>query len=191
MIGLFFGSFNPIHLGHTSLAKHLLEHAALEEVWFVLSPQNPLKNTDDLLDDIERLKLVELAIADEAKFKACDVEFSLPKPNYTIRTLERLSEMHPNMKFAIIIGADNLALFHCWSEYERILANYTLIVYPREGTYLAELKAQYPQVQIVEAPLFPISSTEIRQLLQQKKDASEWLHPLVYEYILQNSLFLK
>lgn len=184
MIGLFFGSFNPIHLGHTALAEYLLKHTELSEIWFVVSPQNPMKQEQDLLPEELRLKLVDLAIADNPYFKSCDVEFTLLKPNYTILTLECLQALYPNRKFALIIGADNLALFHKWTDYTRILELYPIYVYPREGVDLSSLKLKYPQVQLVEAPLFPVSSTEIRTLLEEKKDVAEWLHPLVLKEVV-------
>lgn len=190
MTGLFFGSFNPIHRGHTALARYLLEHAGLEEVWFVVSPLNPLKQEADLLPDGERLQLVNLALADEAGMRACDVEFALPKPNYTILTLVHLQRRHPDKTFALIIGADNLALFHRWKSYEQILAHFPLVVYPRQGFDLDLLQCLYPQARVeLGAPLYPISSTQIRELIIQKKDASQWLHPSVYQYILGKKLY--
>ncbi len=185
MIGLLFGSFNPIHLGHTALANYLLTHAGLDEVWFVVSPHNPLKKQADLLDDAFRLQLVNFAIADNPSFKACDVEFSMPTPNYTHQTLEKLHALYPNKEFTLLIGADNLAVFHLWKAYEQLLANFAIIVYPRTGFNVALLHEQYPQVKVIEAPLFPISSTEIRELIAQKKDASTWLHPFVYKALLK------
>ncbi|MDR3704763.1 MAG: nicotinate (nicotinamide) nucleotide adenylyltransferase [Paludibacteraceae bacterium] len=191
MTGLFFGSFNPVHLGHLALAKYLLEHTALEEIWFVVSPQNPLKQDAGLLPDSLRLQLVNLAIAEEKKMKGCDVEFSLPKPSYTIHTLEHLQKRYPQKEFTLIIGADNLALFHRWKDYELILAKYPLLVYPREGVDLAPLHLRYPQVQLeVGAPLYSISSTQIRELIREKKEAGLWLHPLVYKAVLDKRLYL-
>jgi nicotinate-nucleotide adenylyltransferase len=188
MVGLFFGSFNPIHVGHVALAEVLLENAGLDEIWFVVSPHNPLKSNDGLLPDGLRLKLSSLAISDNPKFKVCDVEFDMPKPNYTLQTLEKLSSDYPEKNFALIIGADNLACFPEWKDYQTILSDYQIIVYPRKGYKLEELAKLYPQVKIVDAPLFQISSTEIRELLKEKKDASRWLHPLVNEYFLKNKL---
>ncbi len=185
MIGLFFGSFNPIHLGHTSLAGYLLEHTNLEEVWFVVSPHNPLKENKELLPEKQRLELVNIAIADKESFKSSDIEFSMSTPNYTLRTLKKINQLYPDKEFTLIIGADNLACITLWKEYEFLLSNYQMLVYPRKGFDLIELNKKYPQVQIVEAPLYPISSTKIRDLIKQKKDASEWLHPLVYKYLLR------
>ena len=184
MTGLLFGSFNPIHLGHTALASYLLEHTELNEIWFVVSPHNPLKEQTDLMDDDLRLKMVKLAIKDNSAFKVCNVEFFMPTPNYTINTLEHLKELYPEKQFTMIIGADNLDVFPLWREYKNLLANYPIMVYPRKGFDLAILHKEYPQVQVVYAPLYPISSTQIRELIQQKKDASAWLHPLVYKVLL-------
>jgi len=184
MTGLLFGSFNPIHLGHTALASYLLDHAGLDEIWFVVSPHNPLKEQSDLMDDDFRLQLVKLAIEENPAFKACDVEFFMPTPNYTITTLKRLNELYPQQQFALIIGADNLDAFPLWRDYKKLLENYSILVYPRKGYDLDALQKVYPQVKAVEAPLFPISSTQIRQLLKEKKDASQWLHPSVYKLLL-------
>lgn len=184
MVGLFFGSFNPIHLGHTALAEYLLAHTELSEIWFVVSPQNPMKENAELLPDEFRLHLVQLAIAGHKKFQVCDIEFSLSKPNYTVNTLDALTKKYPDNEFSLIIGADNLAVFDKWKSSEKILSSYGIFVYPREGFDLTELKKKYPQVTIVDAPLYLISSTVIRSLLQQKKDASQWLHPLVLNEVV-------
>ncbi len=184
MVGLFFGSFNPIHLGHTALADYLIKHTDIQELWFVLSPHNPLKQNVDLLPDQQRLQMLNLAIADKPYFKSCDVEFSMPTPNYTLLSLQKLSKLYPEKEFTLIIGADNLDCFTLWREYKVLLENYQILVYPRKGFDLKSLHQKYPQVQVVEAPLYPISSTEIRAAVKQKKDASGWLHPLVYKTLL-------
>lgn len=189
MTGLFFGSFNPIHLGHTALAKHLLSSAVLEEIWLVVSPHNPLKEQADLVADDLRLHMVQLALSDEPKLKACDVEFSLSKPNYTLHTLQHLSEIYPDKQFALIIGADNLAVFHQWKSYQDLLNNYHIMVYPRQGVDLNPLHQLYPQVEIVDAPLFTVSSTQIRRLLAQKETSEEYLHPLVKSFIQEKNLY--
>jgi nicotinate-nucleotide adenylyltransferase len=189
MTGLFFGSFNPIHLGHTALANYLLEHTALDEIWMVVSPHNPLKKELDLLDDELRLHMVQLALSDEPKLKACDVEFSLSKPNYTLYTLQHLSETYPDKQFVLIIGADNLAVFHQWKAYQELLNNYHIMVYPRQGVDLNPLHQLYPQVEIVDAPLFTVSSTQIRRLLAQKETVEKYLHPLVKSFIQEKNLY--
>ncbi|MDR1679830.1 MAG: nicotinate-nucleotide adenylyltransferase [Prevotellaceae bacterium] len=183
MIALFFGSFNPIHRGHTALAHEVLQQCGVSEVWFVVSPHNPLKQSGELWSESLRLRLVELAIANEARFKACTVEFELPKPNFTINTLRRLNELYPNEKFALVIGADNLAVFDRWRDYQTILDHYSVFVYPREGIDSAYWHRQYPQTQLIDAPLFPISSTEIRKRLHKGECVKDFLDERVYKEI--------
>jgi len=130
-IGLFFGSFNPIHIGHLILANHLAEHSALHEVWLVVTPQNPFKEKQSLLDIHLRLEMAELAVDDYPKLRTCNIEFHLPQPNYTVNTLAHLGEKYPDVDFALIMGEDNLKSFHKWKNYEHILANYQLYIYPR------------------------------------------------------------
>ena len=189
MVGLFFGSFNPIHIGHTALAKHLLENTVLDEVWLVVSPHNPLKEEADLLSDELRLQMVKLAIADKSNFRVCDIEFSLPTPSYTIQTLEKLQEIYPEKTFALLIGADNLAVFNQWKDYQLLLSNFQILVYPREGIDVKILQVIYPQVKLVEAALYPISSTEIRRIIREGKDAGKWLHPAVEKFIKEKGLY--
>ena len=189
MVGLFFGSFNPIHVGHVALAKHVLEQLALEEIWFVVSPHNPLKQESSLIDNDLRLQMVDLAIADEPKLKSCDVEFSMPVPSYTIDTLQTLQQNFPEKRFVLIIGADNLSVFPEWKSYEQLLADYSIAVYPREGFDLQALQPLYPQVQVLDAPLYPLSSTQIRRLLKQHEDATAFLHPSVLQFIEDRKLY--
>lgn len=181
-IGLFFGSFNPIHLGHSRLARYILEHSDLEQIWLVLSPNNPLKDPHSLLPEKLRFKLAETALRKEKNILPCDREFSLPKPNYTVNTLRALSSEHPEDKFTLIIGSDNMALFDRWREYEYILEHYPVLVYPREGDDLETLKKRFPQMQVIDAPLLPISATEIREQLRQGK-SSTWLDSEVAEML--------
>jgi nicotinate-nucleotide adenylyltransferase len=129
--GLFFGSFNPVHIGHLIIANHMIEWTPIDEVWFVVSPQNPLKNKSTLLEDHHRLALVNVAIEDNHKFKASNIEFGLPKPSYTINTLTALSEKYPDRNFALIMGADNLQTIHKWRNFEMILKEHRIFVYPR------------------------------------------------------------
>ena len=180
-IGLFFGSFNPIHLGHTKLATYVLAHSDLDEIWLVLSPNNPLKDANSLMSEELRFRLAVLALADVEGVTACDREFSLPKPNYTVNTLRALSKEHPEDEFTLIIGSDNMALFDRWREYQYILDHYRVLVYPREGDDLEALQKRFPQMQVIDAPLLQISATEIRERLRENKDVSEWLHPEVEE----------
>ena len=168
-IGLFGGSFNPIHNGHVRLAKALLQEAGLDEVWFMVSPQNPFKQNQQLLDDNKRFRLVQIALKDEPHLKACDFEFNLPKPSYTWNTLQALQEAYPNDQFTILIGGDNWAAFDKWYRYEDILHHYPIVVYPREGSEITGFEFQVPNIKIVKTPLINISSTQIRQRIQAGK----------------------
>ena len=181
-IGLFFGSFNPIHLGHTRLARYILEHTDLEQIWLVISPNNPLKDPGSLMPEDFRLRLAEVALRNEPDIIPCDREFSLPKPNYTVNTLRTLSAEHPEDAFTLIIGSDNMALFDRWREHDYILEHYPIIVYPREGDDLATLKKRFPQMQVVEAPLLRVSATEIREQLREGETVS-WLDSKVAEML--------
>lgn len=190
-IGLFFGSFNPIHKGHTNLATYIREILSFQEIWFVVSPQNPLKE-NDLLCDTLRLRMVEIAIKEDENFYACDVEFDLPKPNYTVETLQFLREKYPDFDFSLIIGADNLQIFKKWYQWETILSHHTLIVYPRDGIDFENLKQIYPQAVFLDkAPQFLISATQIRQHIDEKDFVSKWLHEEVYKFIKNNKLYYK
>jgi len=187
-IGLFFGSFNPIHLGHTRLATYLLEHTDLEEIWLVVSPNNPLKAPGSLLDEHIRYELAEMAVRELPGIRVCDREFRMEKPNYTVNTLRAMSAEHPEDEFTLIMGSDNMALFDCWREHDYILGHYPILVYPRKGDDIEQLKALYPEMQIVEAPLLPISATAIREKIRRKSDIREWVHPDVEKFLQKNAL---
>lgn len=182
-IGIYSGSFNPIHIGHLALANYLCEYQGLDEVWFLVSPHNPLKKEHELMDDVLRLRLVQLAVAGYPKFRASDFEFSLPRPSYTVHTLDALKHHYPQHQFSLIIGSDNWHYFSRWYEAERILAENNLIVYPRPG-YPVQEAALPPRVTLADTPLLEISSTFIREALQQGKDVRYFLHPAVYEALL-------
>ena len=143
--GIFSGSFNPIHIGHLALANYLLEFEGLDEIWFVVTPQNPLKEKEQLLDDQLRLKMVEMAISDCSHFKVNTIEFDLPKPSYTINTLKALENNHPDRDFVLLIGADNWLIFHKWLNHEEIKRNYNILVYPRRG-YVVYNDPEYPNI---------------------------------------------
>lgn len=181
-VGLYFGSFNPVHIGHLALANYIVEYTGLEAVWFVVSPQNPLKQRAQLLDDYQRLHLVNLALRDFPKFRACDVEFRMPKPSYTIDTLAYLGEQHPNHEFTLIMGEDNLATLHKWKNYELLLNNYRIMVYPRPNCLKTEFH-QHPHVQLIDAPQIDISSSFIRQSIGSGKDVRFFVPEKAWEYI--------
>jgi len=180
---LYFGSFNPIHTGHMVIANYLTEFCGISELWFVVTPQNPLKKSSTLLNDRDRQHLVQLAIDDYPKFKVSDIEFYLPKPNYTINTLTYLKEKYPNKKFSIIIGGDNLETFHKWKNYEKILEGFKIYVYKRPGCEVREFENS--DITIVDAPQMEISSSFIRKAIKDNKDVRYFLPPKVYEYILK------
>lgn len=179
-IGIFSGSFNPVHIGHLALANYLCEYEGLDQVWFMVSPRNPLKEADELMDDSLRLKLVQLAVEGYPKFWASDFEFRLPRPSYTVHTLDELRRAYPQHVFHLIIGSDNWLLFPRWRESERILATTPLIVYPRPG-YPVDPQILPPTVRMTSAPVFEISSTFIRQAIAEGRDIRYFLHPRVYE----------
>lgn len=167
-IGLFFGSFNPIHIGHLIIADCMAENASLDQVWFVVSPQNPFKAKGSLLHEQDRLQMVRMAIADNPRFNATDIEFRMPRPSYTIDTLAWLTDHYPQHHFSLIIGEDNLASLPRWKNAERILEYYELLVYPRPGAGGHPYQG-HPKVRIVEAPMVDISATFIRRQISEGK----------------------
>lgn len=165
-VGLFFGSFNPIHHGHLIIAQAVLNQTDVDQIWFVVSPQNPQKQSKSLLHEFDRLDLVECAISDNYQFKSSDIEFHLSKPSYTIHTLIHLSEKFPNDSFKLILGGDNLEQFKSWKNFDQILDYFGMYVYPRNANDASDLW-QHPQVTRIEAPLLQISATYIRQCIQK------------------------
>ncbi|MFY7734908.1 MAG: nicotinate (nicotinamide) nucleotide adenylyltransferase [Bacteroidia bacterium] len=188
-IGLLFGSFNPIHTGHLLIANYMVEYTELDKIWFVVSPQNPFKVNDELLDENLRLKMIEMAIADDNRFEACNIEFGMPKPNYTYLTLTTLTEKYPEHQFTPIIGGDNLQSFHLWKNYESILENYQLFVYRRAGFHENPLLANHKKISLYEVPLLNISSTYIRETLQAGKSIRYLVPKVVKEFIDENNLY--
>ena len=191
-IGLFFGSFNPIHIGHLILANHLAEHSAMHEVWLVVTPQNPFKEKQSLLDNHLRLEMAELAVDDYPKLRTCNIEFPLPQPNYTVNTLAYLSEKYPDVDFALIMGEDNLKSFHKWKNYEHILANYQLYIYPRisEGV-VADVLSNHPHITRIAAPIIELSATFIRDEIKARHNVRPLLPERVWQYIDKMGLYLK
>ncbi|WP_333663804.1 nicotinate (nicotinamide) nucleotide adenylyltransferase [Chishuiella changwenlii] len=179
-IGLYFGSFNPIHVGHLIIANHFQQFTDLDQVWFVVSPQNPLKKKSSLANEYDRLEMVELAINDYPNLRVSNIEFSLPKPSYTIDTLIHLKEKYADYEFALIMGSDNLEGISKWKNADILLRDYNFYVYPRPG-YLP--KEEFNNVTIVEAPLMEISSTFIRSAIKENKNIKPMLPPKVWEYL--------
>jgi len=183
-IGLYFGTFNPIHIGHMIIANHMAEFSDLDEVWFVVTPHNPFKKKSTLLADNHRYQMVSRATEGYPKLKPSNIEFTLEQPNYTVDTLIRLYEKHPKYRFSLIMGEDNLQSFHKWKNYEVILKNHEIYVYPRVYEKKMESKFQkYPKVHFVNAPIVEISSTFIRKCIKDKKNVTPLLPNTVWQYI--------
>lgn len=183
-IGLYFGSFNPIHIGHLIIANQLVENSDLDQIWFVVTPHNPFKKKSTLLDNFQRLEMVYLATKDYDKLKESNIEFNLPQPNYTINTLTYLQEKHPDYQFSLIMGEDNLKSFHKWKNYEVILENHNIYVYPRisEGTMDTQF-SEHEKIHKVDAPIMEISSTMIRKAIKEGKNIKPLLPKNVWEYL--------
>ena len=191
-IGLYFGTFNPIHIGHLIIANHLAEYSGLDQIWMVVTPHNPLKNKQTLLDDYQRLQLVFLATEDYPKIKPSDIEFKLPQPNYTVNTLAHLQEKYPQHIFSLIMGEDNLKSLHKWKNYEVILQNHEIYVYPRISSEEDNLTFKNnPKIHVIDAPIVEISSTFIRENIKKKKNVQPLLPSKVWEYIDHNNLYKK
>jgi nicotinate-nucleotide adenylyltransferase len=187
-IGLYFGTFNPIHVGHLIIANYLANNSDLNEVWFVVSPHSPLKDKQNLLDDHHRLAMVQRAVEDTLKLKASSIEFDLPKPSYTVFTLQSLKEKYPTTTFSLIMGEDNLRTLHKWKNYEYILTHHELYIYPRIESLNEDLKetndfAKHKHVHLIKAPVMNISSTLIRDLIKNKKEVRYLLTEPVYRYV--------
>ena len=188
--GLFFGSFNPVHIGHLIIANYMASQTDLDKVWLVVSPQNPLKLKKSLARDYDRLHLVRLGIGDNPLLEASNIEFNLPKPSYTIDTLAFLKEKYPEREFALIMGGDNLATLHRWKNYEQLLADYDIYVYNRPGSDTGAY-ANHPRVRIFEAPLLDISATYIRKCIRAGKSVRYLVPEAVFEYLEGSSLYRK
>jgi nicotinate-nucleotide adenylyltransferase len=181
--GLYFGSFNPVHIGHLAIANYMIGFTDIHQLWFVISPQNPFKQRVSLLEDHKRRTLLDIAIEHDDRFRICDVEFRMPKPSYTIDTLAWLAEAHPNNEFVLIMGSDGLPTFSKWKNADIIEKNYSRYIYPRPGFPVNE--EEHVNCRVVDAPLMEISSTFIRQSLKTGIDIRHFLPPRVYDYIVQ------
>ena len=194
-IGLYFGTFNPIHIGHLIIANHMAEHSDLDQIWMVVTPHNPHKKKDTLLDDYQRLHMVHLATEDYSKIKPSDVEFKLPQPNYTVNTLAHLQEKYPQHEFALIMGEDNLHSLHKWKNYEYILQHHDIYVYPRIGntteTNINAVLKNHKNIHKIDAPIVELSSTFIRESIKNKKNVAPMLPHKVWEYIDKSAFYRK
>lgn len=188
-IGLYFGSFNPIHNGHLIIANHIVEYGDVEKVWFVVSPQNPLKESKSLLNEYDRLHLVKLAIGDNERFQASDIEFRLPRPSFTIDTLTYLKEQFPQHQFKVIMGSDSFQNIRKWKNYELLLQEYALLIYKRPGFDVQIPESLHTHIQLLEAPLLEISSTYLRTQIRNKKSIRYLTPDPVAEYILDNRYY--
>lgn len=187
-IALFFGSFNPIHIGHLIIATHILNHTPCNKVWFVVSPHNPFKQQSNLLNEYDRLHLVQLCIEKNDDMDACSIEFSLPKPSYTIDTLVYLKEKYPTYEFSLIMGTDNILNIHKWKNYNQIITNYDIWVYQRHSDDNTNIET-YSRVKYINGPLLDISSTYIRNSIKIGNSIRYLVHDKVYDYIIENNLY--
>jgi len=186
---LYFGSFNPIHLGHLVIAAHMIEFENIDELWFVVSPQNPLKQNIELESFDHRLKMLELAVKDETKMKVCDIESKLSQPSYTINTLKQLTANHTDREFILIMGEDNIENFHLWKDYNTIIDNFKILVFPRV-TVNTKTQLTHKNLKYTDAPLINLSSTIIRDRIKNKLPYEHLVDKAVAAYILKNSLYL-
>lgn len=188
--GLYFGSFNPVHIGHLAIANFMIEFSELEQLWFVVSPHNPLKEKKSLLKDYHRLEMVRLAVEGDDRFRVSDIELKLPTPSYTIDTLTYLEEKHPGREFQLVMGSDGLRTFHKWKHADLIVRNYHRLIYPRPGEDSAKL-ANIPNATVVNAPLMEISSSFIRQAVREGKDIRHLVPAAAYKYMREMHFYKK
>jgi len=206
-VGLYFGTFNPIHVGHLVIANYMADYTDLDQVWLIVSPHNPLKKKKSLLADYHRLTLTRVAIEDNPKLRSSSVEFDLPKPSYTTVTLAHLTERYPDYEFSLIMGEDNLRTLHKWKNYEEIVNSYDLYVYPRPLTesetlemdeieqqkseHLALDSRNHPNIKICDAPVMKVSASFIRRAIREKKDVRYLLTEPVYKYVTEMHFYEK
>lgn len=187
-VGLFFGSFNPIHAGHLIIAGYMAGFTELDRVWLVVSPHNPLKKKEDLINAYDRLEMARLAVEDAANIEVSDIEFSLPKPSYTIDTLTHLAERYPQHRFSLIMGSDNLLSLRKWKNYELILRDYRILVYPRPHHEASEWAA-HPAVTVTKTPLMELSSTFIRRSVAEGKNMQYFVPEKVWDFMERKGLY--
>ncbi|QHI37695.1 Nicotinate-nucleotide adenylyltransferase [Kordia antarctica] len=191
-IGLYFGTFNPIHIGHLAIANHMAEYSDLDAIWMVVTPHNPFKKKSTLLDNHHRYQMVMIATEEYPKIKPSKIEFDLPQPNYTTNTLAHLQEKYPTHEFCLIMGEDNLKSLHKWKNYEVILKNHDVYVYPRISEGIAEHQfTDHPKIHRVNAPIMEISSTFIRKAIKDQKNIKPLLPQHVWEYIDEMNFYRK
>lgn len=188
-IGILGGSFNPVHIGHIMVASYLTQWKIVDRVWLTLSPRNPLKSSDGLLSDLQRLAMLRIACKDLPGIEICDIELSMPRPSYTINTLKVLSKRYPQTRFKLIVGSDNWLNFDQWRDYEEILDNYGVIVYPRPGRPVTNTLVD--GMELVQSPAINLSSTFIRAAIEKGRNVSAFLPAGVYDYIVENNLYQK
>ncbi len=188
--GLYFGSFNPIHIGHLAIANFMVEFSELDQLWFVVSPQNPLTENHSLLQDYHRLEMVRLAVEDDDRFRASDIEFKLPTPSYTIDTLTYLEELNPGREFQLVMGGDGLRTFHKWKHADLIVRKYHRLIYPRPGTDI-EVASRLPNATLVDAPMMEISSSFIRKAVKEGKDVRHLVPARAYTYMREMHFYEK
>ena len=188
--GLYFGSFNPVHIGHLAIANFMVEYSELEQLWFVVSPQNPLKEKKSLLQDYHRLEMVRLAVEDDDRFRASDIEFKLPTPSYTIDTLTYLEEKHPGLEFQLVMGGDGLRTFHKWKHADLIVEKYHRLIYPRPDTDLEKASLLLNST-LVDAPMMEISSSFIRKAIKEGKDVRHLVPAKAYTYMREMHFYEK
>ena len=186
-IGIFPGSFNPVHIGHLALANYIVEYNEFDEIWFLITPHNPLKKKSELIDQELRLKWLDKSIGDYPKFKTCTIEWDMPQPTYTINTLQKLRIMHPEHVFELIIGSDNWETIHRWKDYQTILKNFKTWIYPRLGT--GKIIFNHPNVRMIKgAPKLEASSTFIRKAIRRGKDVRFFLPSGIYEDVIASNV---